>query len=81
VTVENKDGGFRAHAPESLFSLSGINVATNARNYDVAPDGERFLFVKAVVQAAGNNAEGSAFSRIMVVQNWLEELKRRLPAN
>jgi serine/threonine-protein kinase len=78
VTVESKDASFVAHAPESLFSDTGINVASDARNYDVAPDGERFLFAKASVRAS-NYTEGSPFSRIIIVENWFEELKRLVP--
>ncbi len=38
-------------------------------NYDVSPDGERFVMVK----------DDSASGRINVVLNWLEELKRLVP--
>jgi serine/threonine-protein kinase len=38
--------------------------------YDVAPDGRRFLFIK----------EPATTNRIVVIINWLEELRNRLPA-
>jgi eukaryotic-like serine/threonine-protein kinase len=80
ITVESKDAAFVPHAPESLFSVAGINVVSDAHNYDVAPDGERFLFAKAFVRT--KNEEGSSpFSRIIIVENWLEELKRLVPVN
>jgi hypothetical protein len=41
-------------------------------NYDVSPDGQRFLMVKASEQE-------QASTQINVVLNWLEELKRRVP--
>jgi len=44
----------------------------------VARDGERFLFAKASVRGS-NDAEGSPFSRIIIVENWFEELKRLVP--
>ena len=50
------------------------------RNYDVAPGGERFLFVKSVA-GSPNVQGGSTPSRIIVVQNWSEELKRLVPMN
>ena len=43
----------------------------SARNYDVFPDGQRFLMVK---QPA--NADDAPK---IVVQNWFEELKRLVP--
>ena len=43
-----------------------------ARTYDVSPDGQRFLMIKE---------EGTAQEPTMVVVlNWLEELKAKLPA-
>ena len=39
--------------------------------YDISRDGERFLVLKPFNQ--------SAPSTIVVVQNWFEELKRRVP--
>ncbi len=41
------------------------------RSYDVLPDGQSFLFLKPFV--AGNDRE------IRVVQNWMEELKAKVP--
>ena len=43
------------------------------RTYDVSPDGKRFLMIKSAEAAAESD-------RIfIVVQNWLEELKQRVP--
>ncbi len=39
--------------------------------YDISPDGQRFLMIKAV--------EGVA--QLNVVLNWFEELKRLVPTN
>ncbi len=80
VTVEAKATEFVAHTPEPLFSLAGIRLGGNLRTYDVAPDGERFLFTKNLV-GASSDAEGSASSRVIVVENWVEELKRLVPTN
>jgi hypothetical protein len=44
------------------------------RTYDVSPDGRRFLMIKQPGDAA--SSETAAF---IVVQNWFEELKRRVP--
>jgi hypothetical protein len=39
-------------------------------NYDVSRDGQRFLMLKSADQDEGAR-------QIVVIQNWLEELKRR----
>ena len=41
--------------------------------YDMTSDGQRFLMLKPKEQQAANN-------QIVIVQNWFEELKRRVPA-
>ena len=46
------------------------------RNYDVSPDGRRFLMLK--MGAAGASAQDPP-ARITVVENWFEELKRLAP--
>jgi len=43
-----------------------------ARTYDVSRDGQRFLMIKPVPEAEESE-------RIIIVQNWLEELKRLVP--
>jgi hypothetical protein len=43
-------------------------------NYDVSPDGQRFLMLKAP-------EETTAPTQIKVVLNWFEELKRRVPVH
>ena len=54
-----------AAKPVALFSL------TNYGPYDVAPDG-RFLVIKFGVF--------NQQQQVVVVQNWIEELKARVPA-
>ena len=62
-----------AGRPTTLFESSYVSrVGTN---YDVAPDGQRFLMIKAV------GAEGSAGNDVVLVQNWVEELKRLVPTD
>ena len=56
---------------EEVFG--GYYAGTFGRNYDIAPDGERFLMVKE--NAGGDSAE------FVVVLNWFEELKRLVPSN
>jgi serine/threonine-protein kinase len=47
----------------------------NGRMYDVSPDGRRFLLIKES-RAAGEEPRAP---QLIVVQNWLEELKRLVP--
>src|SRR5260370_7174833 len=67
--------GFTVGKPRALFA--GWYEATPATfsNYDVTPDGQRFLMLKR------NEQEASAPTQINVVLNCLEELKRRVPTN
>ena len=46
-----------------------------SRTYDASPDGKRFLMIKE----AGGAGPAVAPARIVVVQNWQEELKRLVP--
>jgi serine/threonine protein kinase/Tol biopolymer transport system component len=43
-------------------------------NYDVSPDGQRFLMLKPSEQTSF-----SSLTQIVVVQNWFEELKQKAP--
>jgi Tol biopolymer transport system component len=67
---------FKAGTPQPLFSLATYVFPANGRKYDISPDGRRFLFLKGVdaVQAANAPAPPLVF-----VENWTEELKRRVP--
>jgi eukaryotic-like serine/threonine-protein kinase len=46
-----------------------------SRSYDASPDGKRFLMIKD----AGVAGPAAAPASIVVVENWLEELKRLVP--
>ena len=63
---------FSAGTPTTLFDTR-YYTGPSGRPYDVSPDGQRFLMIKATTgtdQAA----------RMVVVLNWMEELKAKLPA-
>ena len=66
---------FAAGSPRQLFEERYLsNRLSYARaNYDVSPDGQRFLMLKPVEQ------EKAAPTQINVVLNWTEELKRLVP--
>ena len=75
-------GGFQAGKPRALWQAQyslGMSSScgppgTTSANYDVTGDGQRFLMVKDLDQGAGS-------TRIVVVLNFAEELKRRARAN
>jgi dipeptidyl aminopeptidase/acylaminoacyl peptidase len=64
---------FAAAKPELLFRglYSSHHITAN---YDITPDGGRFLMLKVSEQE-------SALNQINVVLNWSEELKRLVPTN
>jgi hypothetical protein len=67
--------GFAAGNPQVIFD--GPYLAPNSsRTYDVSPNGERFLMLKAA-----SSDKTSAQPSMIIVQNWTEELKRRVPTN
>ncbi len=77
VTVETEPA-FSHETPESLFSLGGYVFPTFGRKYDISPDGQRFLFLKP---AGAQTSEDAGPPRLIVVENWFEELKRRVATN
>jgi hypothetical protein len=65
---------FSAGPPKKLFEgayqlLSGISTP----NYDVSPDGQRFLMLKPSEETQAGSTQ------INVVLNWFEELKHKVP--
>ena len=65
--------GFAAGRPRMLFERQYQPSPVMRANYDVSPDGQRFLMLKPSEQAQ------AATTQINVVLNWFEELKRRVP--
>jgi eukaryotic-like serine/threonine-protein kinase len=58
-----------ASTPKVLFEGQYQLLSTSTPNYDVSPDGQRFLMLKPIEQGA----------QINVVLNWFEELKQKVP--
>ena len=61
--------------PDTLFDLSSYEFPGSNRNYDISPEGERFLFLKT----AGNGNTSDSRPSFVVTLNWFEELKERVP--
>jgi Tol biopolymer transport system component len=64
---------FNAGKPRILFEGRYERTPATGPNYDISPDGQRFLMLKPSEQ------EAAAPTQINVVLNWFEELKRRVP--
>ncbi|MEO6524997.1 MAG: protein kinase [Gemmatimonadaceae bacterium] len=56
--------------PTTLFSLAGYRRARNRQQYDVAPDGQRFLMIR--------EQSGTANGGVVYVENWLTELRAKM---
>ncbi len=64
---------FSAGKPTVLFEGPYVPTPRSFPDYDVSPDGQRFLMLKA-------NEQAQPSTQINVVLNWFEELKRRVPS-
>ncbi len=62
----------RAGRPRVLFEKE-LESAGTFRNYDIAPDGERFVMVQIPTSTERGQLE--------IVFNWFEELERLVPTN
>jgi serine/threonine-protein kinase len=63
---------FAARPPRTLFDTRPFGLEGIGRNFDVSPDSMRFLLVK-------NLPTPPDAKRLIVVENWFEELKPRVP--
>jgi Tol biopolymer transport system component len=68
------DPVFAAGMPRVLFE-GNYEIAGGNRQYDVTPDGQRFLTTRAI------ELPMQPVTQIHVVLNWFEELKRLVPTN
>ena len=67
---------FSALTPEPLFSWSGYLLGVGGgRQFDIAPDGERFI----VPKRGGLASDDQTSTGLIFVDNWFEELKERVP--
>ena len=66
-------GTLSAGKPRVLFERRYVPTPRSFQDYDVSPDGQRFLMLKATEQAQSRG-------QISAVLNWFEEFKRRVPS-
>jgi Tol biopolymer transport system component len=88
VPVE-RGASWTARPPTPLFFAGryfagvGANIGGNGRTYDVSPDGQKFLMIKQAgsdqATAFGDGQTRRVEEGLVVVQNWVEELKRLVP--
>jgi hypothetical protein len=77
--VEARGATWSAGTPMQLLGgryYTGASSASAGRMYDVSPDDQRFLMIKAAETDAG-----AAPPALIVVQHWDEELKRLAATN
>ncbi len=64
---------FSPGTPRVLFSTKGYARTPGNRAYDVTPDDQRFVMLHLIADSAGRNPV-----QLVLVDNWLEELRARL---
>ncbi len=64
---------FARGTPEPVLSTSRYTSGGSPRSYDISPDGRRFLLIRRAAD------DTSPPAQIVVIQNWFEELKQRVP--
>ena len=69
---------FTYETSQNLFSVSGCSFPGGGRKYDIAPNGQRFVFLKG---GGAQTGEDAGPPQVIVVQNWHEELKRLVPVD
>jgi Tol biopolymer transport system component len=74
VPVQTSGAKFTAGNPASVLDTAYAEAPGNSRPFDVSPDGQRFLMIKEV--AGDQDAKPAG---LVVVLNWLEELRQRVP--
>lgn len=66
---------FAAGRPQLMFE-GQYAMPLLSRTYDMSPDGRRFLMI-----AQDKRTDKASPLQLVVVQNWLGELKRLVPTN
>jgi Tol biopolymer transport system component len=79
VRIEERGGSLVVSSPTLVFDDPYRPDTGGAQggvaNYDIAPDGKRFVMVDEPQRMAATQ-----IARIEVILNWLDELKRRVPS-
>ena len=72
------DGSFSFGNPEVVFEATYYfrGAVGERRTYDISPGGKRFLMIKE-----GGPGDETEPTQLILVQNWLDELKRLVPVD
>jgi serine/threonine-protein kinase len=70
------DGGFTFDSATKLFDARPYYFTPPNRTYDVTADGQRFLMIKLITPTSETTREPA---RTVLVLDWFEELKARVP--
>ena len=62
---------FSPGKPRLLFEVPYADAGVYSPNFDISPDGSRFIMIQSKLETATD--------RLIVVHNWFEELKQRVP--
>jgi serine/threonine protein kinase len=73
VDVNETERELATSKPRLLFEKPGYRGSTNVRDWDISPDGKRFLMVKS------EENKITFVTELSLIQNWFEELKRLVP--
>jgi len=76
VRIETQPS-FSFGEPTALPIERVIQYAPSPRQYDIMPDGKRFLVMLPAPQAGTDSRPTT--QQINIVLNWFEELKQRVP--
>jgi serine/threonine-protein kinase len=70
------DPTFSLETPTTLFRGAYASIPSYFHQWDISPDGKRFLMMK---ESGSTGEESASPRRINIVLNWFEELKQRAP--
>ena len=71
---------FSASKPKTLFRGNYITGYQENPEWDISPDGKRFIMIKPV-EGADDEVTTESPRKINIVLNWDVELKQRVPVN
>ena len=76
----NTEPTFSASKPKTLFRGNYITGYQENPEWDISPDGKRFIMIKSAA-ATDDESATEIRSQINIVLNWFEELKQRVPVD
>jgi hypothetical protein len=80
VSVQPSTNGTFNFGSSTTLLQTIYSMPQPTRGYDISRDGQKFLMIKQTAGSPDNLAAPPSRASIVVVLNWIEELKQRLPA-